>query len=748
MRFFVWIIRTCFKLAYRLKIEGMDNLDSAGERVLIVANHTSLLDGVLLGLFLGDDISFAIHNTFMKTWWMPLIKPFIKLFPMNNNDPMAMKSLITHLKENNRVMIFPEGRITATGSLMKIYAGPGMAADKAGAKIVPVRIDGAQYTRFSYLKGQARLRWFPQIRLTVLPARGLNIPEGLTPRQRREKAGNILADIMSEMIFESTPYRCRIWDALLEAARTHGFKHLIVEDVERNPLSYRQLFTRSFLLADLMAPFLKDDKQGAHIGLLLPNVSAVIVSFFALHSRGYVPTMLNYTMGPSSLLSAIRTAEVSTVITSHKFVEAGDLHERVAALEKYATVIYLEDIKPRATLGRKLKALACAYMPRLTLHRHINSVGSQDYAVILFTSGSEGSPKGVALSHKNVLANVAQMAARANFTPADVCLNALPLFHSFGLTAGAMNSLLNGMRMFLYPSPLHYKVIPEEAYDLNATVLFGTNVFLAGYGKHAHPYDFYSLRYVVAGAEKLQDETRELWMEKFGIRIFEGYGATETSPVLSVNTPLYYKKGSVGRLLPSIQSRLVGVQGIRGAGRLLVKGPNIMAGYLLSSRLGRLTPPERGWYDTGDIVRIDDEGFLFIQGRVKRFAKIAGEMVSLAASEELVSDCWPEEAHAIVSISDAKKGEQLILLTMYPDPNRKELQDKAKEKGMSEIQVPRILYHVDAIPLMGTGKVNYPEVHAMVLRIMRVADSDAAQAKIVTHDNILTKTGTHAAHGR
>lgn len=748
MKLLVWLIRLWFKWAYRLKIEGMDNLNSAGGRVLIIANHTSLLDGVLLGLFLGDNISYAIHSSYEGSWWMRFLKLIVNLFPINNSDPMAMKSLIAHLKKDNRVMIFPEGRITATGSLMKIYSGPGMVADKAGAKIVPVRIDGAQYTRFSHLKGRARLRLFPKIRLTILPAREIELPDTMSSRERREAAGRIVSDIMTEMILESTPYRRRIWDSLIEASQVHGPKHLILEDVERKPLSYRDVFTRSFLLADLMQPFLNDDEEGAPVGLMLPNVSAVVLTLFALQSRGYVPTMLNYTMGPAALASAVNTAQISTIITSHKFIEAGDLHDRMKVLENQVTIIYLEDLMPRATLIRKLRALACAYMPKTTLNRYISSVGSQDPAVILFTSGSEGAPKGVVLSHKNILSNVAQMAARANFTSADICLNALPMFHSFGLTGGAMNSMLNGMRMFLYPSPLHYKVIPEEAYDLNATVLFGTNVFLAGYGKYAHPYDFYSLRYVVAGAEKLQDETRELWMEKFGIRIFEGYGATETSPVLSVNTPIYYKKRSVGRLLPGIQHRLVGVQGIRGAGRLLVKGPNVMAGYLLNNRPGRLIPPERGWYDTGDIVKIDDEGFIFIQGRVKRFAKIAGEMVSLTVVEELVSGCWPEEQHAVASVSSATKGEQLVLLTMRKKADRKELQAKAKLKGLSEIQVPRIIYYIPEIPLMGTGKVDYPKVNAIAQKCVQGVDQNASNSKIVTHDSLLTKTGRHVATGK
>ena len=291
-------------------------------------------------------------------------------------------------------------------------------------------------------------------------------------------------------------------------------------------------------------------------------------------------------------------------------------------------------------------------------------------AVVLFTSGSEGMPKGVVLSHANVLANREQVMARFDFGSQDIILNALPLFHSFGLTAGTLLPILSGMRTFFYPSPLHYRIVPEMAYDVNATVMFGTNTFLAGYARFAHPYDFYSVRYAFAGAEKLKDETRRIWTDKFGVQIFEGYGATETSPVLAANTPVDTRVGTVGRLLPGIEYALDPVPGVEG-GRLSVRGPNVMLGYLKHDKPGVIQPPstERGpgWYDTGDIVSIDADGFVTIQGRAKRFAKIGGEMVSLTAVEELAARTWPESQHAVVSVPDAQKGEQLVLVTTKPE---------------------------------------------------------------------------------
>ncbi len=714
------LLRGLLRFMYHVEIKGMKHLQAVGDRALIVANHTSFLDAILLSVFLPEDIGYAVHSSYYDKWWMRPLRRWTCLFAVDHGDPMAMKSLIKYVKEGHKVVIFPEGRITSTGSLMKVYPGPGMVADKADADILPIRIDGAQYTPFSRLRGQVRLRWFPTIRLTILPAHHFDFPASLNGRERRNEAGRVLAEIMAEMVFQSSHYQRRIWDAITEAAYIHGDDHLVLEDMERTPLDYKQLILRSFLLGNL---FRHEAEQGERVGVLLPNVSACIVTILGLQSRGIVPAMLNYTMGAKAAVAALETAMIQTVITSRAFIEKANLEELCEHLEKHAHVIYLEDIREKVTLFGKISALLAARKPERSIKRRLKHVSSDDEAVVLFTSGSEGLPKGVVLSHANILANVAQLSARFDFTSRDVCFNALPIFHSFGMTGGVWMPLVLGLKVFLYPSPLHYRVIPEVVYDVNATLLFGTNVFLAGYAKHAHPYDFYSVRYVVAGAEKLQDETRQLWMEKFGLRIFEGYGATEASPVIAANTPMHFKVGSVGYFLPGIRYKLESVPGIKRGGRLWVKAPNVMTGYLLHDEPGVLQAPADGWYDTGDIVRVDDDNFVHIKGRLKRFAKLAGEMISLTAVEELASLCWPDDMHVALAVSDAHKGEQIVLMSTFKGVERKPFQICAKEQSINELHVPRQYVYVDEIPLLGTGKVHYPAAQALLIDMMKKGDA-------------------------
>jgi acyl-[acyl-carrier-protein]-phospholipid O-acyltransferase/long-chain-fatty-acid--[acyl-carrier-protein] ligase len=624
--------------------------------------------------------------------------------------------LIRYIEQDKRAAIFPEGRITLTGSLMKIYPGPGLVADKSGAMLLPVRIDGAQYTPFSRLRGRIRLRWFPPITLTILPPRRFAIPSDIRGRERRRIAGKLLADLMTEMMFATSNYRRTLFGALLDARRVHGGRHIIVEDVERVPLTYNQLIVRALLLGGLVAD---ETRRGEAVGVMLPNAIGAVATFFGLQARGRVAAMLNYTLGAKSLTASCQAAQIRRVYTSERFVVAAKLEHLVDKLREVATVVYLEDLRERITPWLKVKAAITSRFAALRYARE--RVVAGEPAIVLFTSGSEGMPKGVALSHANVLANREQVAARIDFSSQDVILNALPLFHSFGLTAGTLLPLLSGMRTFFYPSPLHYRIVPEIAYDVNATIMFGTNTFLAGYARFAHPYDFYSVRYVFAGAEKLKDETRRIWTDKFGVQVFEGYGATETSPVLATNTPIDARAGTVGRFLPGIEHALDAVPGVEG-GRLSVRGPNVMLGYFKHDQPGVLQPPatERGagWYDTGDIVTIDADGFITIQGRAKRFAKIGGEMVSLTAVEELATRAWPETQHACISLPDFQKGEQLILMTTRADAQRAELSTRAKAEGMSELNVPKRIVPVAAIPLLGSGKTDYPAVHALVEEVL------------------------------
>jgi acyl-[acyl-carrier-protein]-phospholipid O-acyltransferase/long-chain-fatty-acid--[acyl-carrier-protein] ligase len=707
-----WLLQHVLRLAYRVRVTGLENYAQAGKRVLIVANHTSFLDAALLAVFLPDRLTFAVNTEISKRWW---IKPLLKIvdaFPLDPTNPYSLKSLIRYIEQDKRAAIFPEGRITVTGSLMKIYPGPGLVADKSGAMVLPVRIDGAQYTPFSRLRGRIRLRWFPPITLTILPPRRLEIPSELRGRERRRVAGKILADLMTEMMFATSNYRRTLYGALLDARRVHGGRHVIVEDVERVALTYNQLLVRALLLGELVAA---NTRRGEAVGLMLPNAIAAVATLFGVQATGRVAAMLNFTLGAKSLLASCEAAQVRRIYTSERFVVAAKLEHLVAKLREVATVVYLEELRERITPWLKIKAAVASRLARFIYARH--HVTPDEPAIVLFTSGSEGTPKGVVLSHANVLANREQVAARIDFGAQDVILNALPMFHSFGLTGGTLLPLLSGMRTFFYPSPLHYRIVPEIAYDVNATIMFGTNTFLAGYARFAHPYDFYSVRYVFAGAEKLKDETRRTWTDKFGVQIFEGYGATETSPGISINTPIDSKPGTVGRLLPGIEYAFDPVPGVAG-GRLSVRGPNVMLGYLKHDKPGVLQPPstERGpgWYDTGDIVTIDADGFMTIQGRAKRFAKIGGEMVSLTAVEELATRAWPESQHACISLPDFQKGEQLILVTTRAEAQRAELSARARADGMSELHVPKRIVHVAAIPLLGSGKADYPAVHALV----------------------------------
>lgn len=695
-----------FRTLLRLEVRGEENLPAPGVRAVIAPNHMSLLDAPILHATMPGHTTYAVDNDMSQRSW---IKPFLRYVNWHGIDPtrpMGMRDLINGVKGGEQLVIFPEGRLTTSGSLMKVYAGTALIADKGDAIVIPVRIEGPQRAKnWSYLRPtQIAKAWFPKTTLTILPGVKLGIDPALRGKARRLAAGAAMQDIMTDAAVMTAPYDTTLFEALGHARKLYGTATPIVEDPLGTKLSYKKLIVGAQVLGAKIAALTVPREA---VGVLLPNSAGVAVVFFALQSTGRVAAMLNFTSGSANVLAAIRAANVKTVLTSRVFIEKGRLGDLIAALEPVVRIVYLDDMRKTITFGDKIAGLRRGSKPQV-------ATKPDDPAAILFTSGSEGTPKGVVLSHKNLLSNVHQVLARMDVNGEDRVFNALPVFHSFGLTAGCVMPVVGGIPVFLYPTPLHYRIIPELAYQTNSTILFGTDTFLNGYARAAHPYDLAKVRMVVAGAEAVKERTRQVYMEKFGVRILEGYGVTEAAPVVSVNTPMANRSGTVGRLSPLMEAKLEPVTGVSEGGRLFLRGPNVMLGYYRVDKPGVLEAPPGGWHDTGDIVAIDPQGYISIKGRLKRFAKVGGEMISLAAVEAIAAELWPDAITVVVAQPDARKGEKLILLTADGRHQRSALQQFAKSRGATDLMIPADVIVVDKIPLLGSGKPDFIQATRLV----------------------------------
>ncbi|MGO4734956.1 AMP-binding protein [Bosea sp. 2KB_26] len=526
----------------------------------------------------------------------------------------------------------------------------------------------------------------------------------------REQSQDMAATELNASDFDAKDARITLFRGLLQAVARRGKGRVALEDPERQPVTFGRLVLGALVLGRKLA---SGTELGERVGLMLPNVQGMAVTLFGLSAYGRVPALLNFTAGVKNLRAAAELAGLKTIVTSRRFVHQAKLDDEIAALGEGRRVVYLEDIRRELTSFDKMLAAIQSLAPAFALRAYEGR--PDDPAVVLFTSGTEGKPKGVVLSHANLVSNTRQIFALAAgfLSERDIVMNALPAFHSFGLTAGLLMPLLHGMKVVLYPSPLHYKQVPKLIGEMGCTFLFSTDTFLQGYARAADPDDLKSVRYVVAGAERVKPETRAMW-QPYGTTILEGYGCTECSPVLACNTPVATREGSVGKLLPGIEARLDPVEGIHQGGRLNVRGPNVMLGYLSADEPGRVVPPEGGWHDTGDIVVIQD-GFVSIRGRAKRFAKLGGEMVSLAAVESMVAVLWPGFNHVVVALPDVRKGEQLVLVTEKPDADKAALQETVKQQGFPELWTPRAILVARAIPVLGNGKIDYGATRELAL---------------------------------
>lgn len=508
-------------------------------------------------------------------------------------------------------------------------------------------------------------------------------------------------NIPAPLPFRLARTKIDVFSGLMRASREFGKKKTIIIDGDERELSYADLIRASFALGHALK---HGTKEGDSVGIMLPTGAGAVIAFYAVAAYGRVPAMMNFTAGFRNLKSAMKAAKVTKIITAHKFVELGSLEPLIEKLSKDSDIIYLEDVRENLGLGAKMAGLLGPMLPNL----FAKQPKFNKPAVTLFTSGTEGEPKGVVLSHQNVMANVEQVRAHIGLSAdTDLLLNPLPTFHCFGLTVGAVLPLVAGVPVIFHPSPLQPREIIRRVHERKPTILLATDTFIAQYSRISKNNELQSIRLAVCGAERVKDETRSLVRNKFGIEILEGYGATEASPVVAANQWENNRPGSVGVLMADMEYKLEPVEGIEDGGRLHIRGPNIMLGYLRPSAPGVLETPIDGWHDTGDIVSVDQEGIIRIKGRLKRFAKIGGEMVSLAVVENCASAIWPDNLHAAVALPDPRKGEQIVLLSDSPAANRDDILSWAQNHGVPELAVPKRVFRVDEVPVLGTGKMDY-----------------------------------------
>ena len=712
------LVRFLLRIIYRVELRGREHYDAAGPRTLILYNPGSILDPLLIAAMLPDRITLLADGALEHKWWMRPVCALTDTQFFDFSSPAATVSLVHALARNGRCMVFHSGRLGNDPRYTRILEAAGLIAEKADATLLPVRIDGASSTMFSYLRHKGRRRWLPRITVSVLEVQKFRPSGHLPPREMRRRMGERLYDIMTGLEYRSSMEHCNLMQALMEAVARCGRRFPIAEDQDRHVLTYGALLLKVSVLGRAFRRLFRGEEK---VGFLLPTSLPGLVAFFGLHSASLVPAMLNFTSGIASVVSCCRTVQLSSLLTSRRFLALADLTAMEQALKDAGLrIVYLEDVAKNLTVADKMFGALRA------IFRVSPSTPAGAPAAVMFTSGTEGVPKAVLLSHLNIIANRYQALSMLTIGSGDKLFNCLPMFHAFGLGICTLLPVIAGVRVFLYPSPLHYRIVPRLFYESQSTIICGTDTFCAGYARYGQPYDFCHARLVIIGAEKMRESTRRTWLDKFGVDLFEGYGATETAPLISVNTPAYRREGSVGRAVPGLACRLVPVPGIdeENTGVLWVKGDNVMLGYMRYSEPGVLEPPVdetlaeayavtgrgddgSGWYETGDIVHMDEEGFIFIRGRAKRFAKVGGEMVSLAAVEDALKEIWPDAVLGVVAIPDPRKGEQLALVIDTEDVTTSRIAAHFASRGLSPLWTPKRIVSVKQAPLLGSGKFDY-----------------------------------------
>jgi acyl-[acyl-carrier-protein]-phospholipid O-acyltransferase / long-chain-fatty-acid--[acyl-carrier-protein] ligase len=716
--------------AYRLRAEGRQHIPKAGG-ALLVSNHLSFVDAIILIVSTERPIRFLI---FKDIYDHPLIRPFVKLaraIPISTES--QPREMIKSLRKANDavragevVCIFAEGQISRIGQLLPFRHGMTRVIKNTGAPIVPVYIDGIAGSIFSFSGG--RFFWkLPRLsRLRVTVSFGKPLPSTSKPFEVREA----VQTLQTETFAHRKSRMPTLHRGLIRTAHRSSFRFAMGD--KRRP---RMKWGGVLLSVIFLARRLRSAWAGQEmVGILLPpSIPGALVNYAAMLA-GKIPVNLNYTLSDDALASCIAQCNIQSVISTKALLD------RIPLKIPCKTVL-LEQAAANSRLGEKIVALALWFCPGWLIERSIaksHAKSLDDTASVIFSSGSTGEPKGVVLTHYNIAANIEQAVQVFMFERRDAMLGVLPFFHSFGFTDTLWLPAQIGVSVVFHPSPLDADAIAELVRDYRVTFLISTPTFLQHYLRRCSPEDFSSLRYVIVGAEKLPPSLAEAFEKRFGIAPLEGYGVTECSPVIAVNTLDFSgpgprqtgaKPGTVGRPLPATSVRIVDPDtsaplGLDMPGLLLVRGPNVMKGYL--ARPDKTAEVlQDGWYVTGDIVSRDEDGFLTITDRLTRFSKIGGEMVPHIQLEAQLQELSgiAEQTFAVTGVPDDKKGERLVVLhTLSPEQLDGTLA-KLSESGLPNLWTPRAhqFFRVDELPRLGTGKLDLRQIHALALEFSLVS---------------------------
>ena len=712
LRLSILIMARCI---YRVRSAGVENLPKGG--ALLLCNHVSYVDALILQVGCPRPIRFVAYEAFHKTWWLGWALKILGVIPISSKHAKdAIRQTAQRLKQGELVCVFPEGELTRTGNLLALRKGFELIARQAEVPVVPVFLDSLWGSIFSFSKNRFFWKWPQRLPYPAFVQFGKPIPPDMSTTTHVRQA---LLD-QGEQAFQQRPeLQGNLGYACFKALAREPGRELIADHFPK-----RRALSRGKVLAVASALAMRwKEWPGKRVGVVLPPGIGGLIANLALVLAGKVPVNLNFTAGRSALESCLRRAKIDMIVSAEAFKsrfpefpwpqQTFDITEQIKSCGKASILGWLVAIwcLPKGLLANKLG---------------LSKKGDREEAGLLFTSGSSGDPKGVVLSHRNILGNVAQIASTGIITREDAVLACLPLFHSFGFTVTLWYPILEGIRIVTVPSPLETKKIAEAIHEDKATILMGTPTFLRPYLRKATPEQMKSLRGVIAGAEKLPLDLVEAFKDKFGVPIFEGYGLTETSPVTSVNLPdpiattstaeyqAGNRLGSVGRLLPGMTARIVDPDSgkekpLTEVGMLYLRGPNIFEGYLDDEEKTRQVLRD-GWFVTGDLARFDEDGFLFIEGRLSRFSKIGGEMVPHGTIEQKVIELFnlggaESQPVAVTGIPDQTKGEALVLLSTV-DLTAEAVREKLTAAGLPNLWIPKIIRRVEKIPTLASGKLD------------------------------------------